>query len=418
MARLTRVCVAVALLLPAARADVTVIDPAGGPGVELLRAALIAAAPGDVLLLAPGDYLNTLPPYVIDTGVTLLPAPGAGRLTLGPIEVVGLPAGQQLVLRGFDLLATVWLFQPTLYMHGSAGVVWLEDCDVKGFDQNTSSTTLGGFPGAAVEINQGEGVFRHCSLRGGHGIDSVDSLDGFTGSGGDALRLMFNSKATLHDCTLLGGDAGDGTPHFFSGDYGGYGAYLHASDATLAGCTLQGGAEGADNDDWPGTAGSALLCWLAPTDARITDCTFEAGALQGEGKPAPAVWDPHDGITAYDGPARGLVLPDQLREGEAGALHAAGAPGDLVLVLVSPVADLVPLKGQEGTLVTQISTLLGPIALGTLAGPDGVLDVPMAMPQLPAGVEDITVLVQGLFKDVDGSVLGGASALAWIDQAF
>ena len=40
------------------------------------------------------------------------------------------------------------------------------------------------------------------------------------------------------------------------------------------------------------------------------------------------------------------------------------------------------------------------------------------MSQLPAGVQAGSVFVQGLFKDADGSSLGGASALTWIDQAF
>ena len=48
----------------------------------------------------------------------------------------------------------------------------------------------------------------------------------------------------------------------------------------------------------------------------------------------------------------------------------------------------------------------------------GQIVLPFTLPQLPAGVDNATVIVQGLFKDADGSSLGGASALAWIDEAF
>ena len=366
-----------ALLAPAARAEVTVVDPAGGYGVDLLHAALAAAAPGDVLLLQPGDYLNLLfPPYNVHVGITLLPAPGAGRLTLGPIDISGVPLGQQVVLRGLDVLEGRELYQPALYMHASAGTLWLEDCSVTGFDGSTTPGFYAGFFAAGIELSGSQGVFRHCTIRGGHGIDAADSEDHFTASGSDGLRLTLGAKAMLHDCTVIGGDAGDGESKFASGDYAGHGVYLHSSDVTLAACSVQGGAEGALNDDLPGTGGSALYAWLAASDARVLDCTFTAGAVQGKGTAAAVVWDPQAGVLVLDEPARTLVLPDQVREGETGLLQVDGEPGDLALVLASPQADLKPLKGQEGTLVTQLGLMQGPFVLATLTGPDGHLEIP------------------------------------------
>jgi len=78
---------------------------------------------------------------------------------------------------------------------------------------------------------------------------------------------------------------------------------------------------------------------------------------------------------------------------------------------------MIPLKGQEGTLLTDLATLQGPIVVGVLSGPDGQLALPFTLPDLPAGAEAMTIYVQGLFKDAGGSSLGGASALTWIDAA-
>jgi hypothetical protein len=205
-------------------------------------------------------------------------------------------------------------------------------------------------------------------------------------------------------------------PFFIAG--GGHALIVAGSDATVAGCTLTGGAEGADNDADPGISGSAIRLEMAASDARVLQCTLAAGPVQGAGTLSPVLDDPPHKVVLLSEPARSLALPDQLREGESGALLLDGEPGDLAMVLLSLWSQLIPLKGQDGTLVTALEGLQGPLVVGVLPAPDGQLSVPFTLPHLPPGAENVTVLVQGLFKDAGGSSLGGASALTWIDEAF
>jgi hypothetical protein len=402
----------------AARADVIVIDPGAGSGAPALNAALNAAAPGDVILLKAGNYDQGFP-FVITKGITLLPAPGAGRIALRFVDINGVAGPQTAVLRGFDInpLADMGSHAP-LFVSNTQGTAWLEDCTIRGGDGFPAPTPFSGTGGsAAATVQLASAVFRHCSFVGGRGGDAVAAQGSFATSGGDGLQVLSLGTVAVHNCTLVGGDQGNGTASTILQGGGGQGLVVDG-DATVAGCALTGGSEGADNDGHPGSSGSAIRTFMASADVRVLQSQLAAGAVQGAGTQAPAINDPPHKVLLLAEPARSLVLPDQVREGQGGTLLIDGAPGDLAMVLLSAWSQLIPLKGQDGTLVTALATLQGPIVLGVLAGPDGQLALPFTLPELPAGVDAITVYVQGLFKDADGSSLGGASALTWIDAAF
>jgi hypothetical protein len=400
----------------AARAEVIVIDPGTGSGAPALAAALKGAFAGDVILLKAGNY-DQGAPFEIHSGVTLLPAPGAGRIALRFVHVEDVWDGQTVVLRGLDIGSpdALDLF-PTLRILNNGAATWLEDCTIHGGDGLPKTNPFGpGNGGTAVYVDVAEAVFRHCTLTGGRGVDGDDPQGVFAGSGGWALALGNFAEVALHDCTLTGGDSGNGTPSPFVPANGATALSINSGDATIAGCTLTGGAEGAGNDGQPGHSGSALTDFLASSDVRILQSTLTAGPVQGAGTLAPAISDPPHKVKLLDEPARSLVLPDQLREGESGVLQIDGEPGDLAMVLLSLDATLIPLAGQEGTLVTDLVTLQGPIVVGVLPDPDGQFALPFTLPDLPPGVDAVTVYVQGLFKDAGGSSLGGASSLTWID---
>jgi hypothetical protein len=403
----------------AARADVIVIDPGTGSGAPALAAALKAAFGGDVILLKAGDY-DQAAPFEIHSGVTLLPAPDAGRIALRFVRVQDVWDGQTVVLRGLDIGSPDALdVYPSLRILNNGAATWLEDCTVHGGDGLPKTNPFGpGNGGTAVYVDLAEAVFRYCTLVGGRGVDADDPQGVFAGSGGWALTLGNLDEVALFDCTLVGGDSGNGTPSPFVPAKGATSLSINSGDATIAGCTLTGGAEGADNDAQPGQSGSALTNFFASSDGRIQQSTLTAGPVQGAGTLAPAISDPPHKVKLLAEPARSLVLPDQLREGESGVLQIDGEPGDLAMVLLSADVTLIPLAGQEGTLVTDLVTLQGPIVVGVLSGPDGQLALPFTLHDLPPGVDAITVYVQGLFKDAGGSSLGGASSLTWIDAAF
>src|SRR5262245_35504241 len=203
-----RLILALGLIVAAARADVIVIDPAGGPGATALMQALAAAAPGDVLLLEPGDYEQDFLVYLIDKGITLLPASPGARITLGPVQVEYVPAGQSVVLRGFDIHAFVGGGAP-LVISQLRGTTWIEDCSVAGSAGQPSTSPFFAQPGGeAAVVFQAHAIFRHCSFTGGAGGDAAPGAEATWG--GDALRVVALSQAALYDCTLVGGASGNG----------------------------------------------------------------------------------------------------------------------------------------------------------------------------------------------------------------
>jgi len=413
---------ATALAGAARPGSVTLVDPAGGDGTALLAAAITAAAPGDTLLLADGDYVGLGMTYTLKEGLRILPAPGAGTPALLRLEIHDIPVGQTLVLRGLSLGApSPILFYPPLHVFDCDGAVWLEDCTLRGGDAVPAPGLLPASGQAPASVGTGSEVhFRHCTLRGGRGADAVPEAGiPFAGGGGDGLLVDASSEIALHDCQVTGGDGGNGpTSTFFLASGRGGDALAIDGDATVAACTATGGAEGADNDALPSVSGSAIVAFLASADVRVLSSMLTAGAVQGAGTASPVISDPGGKVLLLDEPARSVVLPDQLREGEVGVLLLDGQPGDEAWVFLSANATLTPLLGQKGTLALDLGSLTGPVEFGVLPSPDGVVPVPFALPELPAGIEAQTIFVQGVFLDADGSALGGASAITWIDSAF
>jgi hypothetical protein len=370
--------------------------------------AIAAAAPGDVLLLQPGDYTPDASGFFITKGLTLMPAPAAGRITLGDVTISGLIAGQTVVLRGFDLKGTR-VGASGLLVTAAAGTAWIEDCNLFGFNDPTGRAS----GSAAARVDGGHAEFRACEFRGGHGHDA---LGGATATlGGAALQDAAFSTVALHHCTLIGGDAGDGPQPAGSLLPPGSALDANLADVTLAACTLTGGAEGADDDAQPGVSASAIAVHDLPTTVRVLQSVLAAGAVQGLGTRGPAIEAPASAVQLLAEPARSLVLPALLFAGQDGTLVVDGEPGDLALLLLSTRSALLPLPKLEGSLALDPESLAGPIALGLLVGPDGELELPFVLGPLPPGVEATTVLVQGLFLDAEGASLGGASALTWID---
>jgi hypothetical protein len=410
---ITRMLIALGLTVATVRADVIVIDPGGAPGAPLLIRALAAAAPGDVLLLQPGDYEQDFFYYVIDKGVTLLPASADARITLSPIHIQYLPAGQSVVLRGFDVhVHGIDFGQDAMFVSSTRGTVWVEDCHFTGSHGMPRSIPSPG--GNAIDIVQAHAIFRHCSIAAGAGADAESGS--LATPGGDALSLDSLCEVALYDCTLVGGDDGTGlSVPLFPIHIAGRALYVSSSDVTISGCTLTGGKEGADNDLEPGTSGSALVVKGEGLAAvRVLQSVLLPGAVQGLGTQAPAVDAEPSTVEMLSEPARSLVLPALAQVGQVVTLLLDGERGDLALIMMSPVAAAIPVESLEGTLAVQPGSFGSPIFVGVLPGPDGKLSLPVSSAGLPPGVEGQTIFAQGVFVDADGRSLGGASAITWV----
>jgi hypothetical protein len=405
-----RSLIALGLILAAARADVVVVDPGGAPGAPILMQAIADAAPGDVLLLEPGNYQQDYLVYSIDKGLALLPASVGGRITLGPVQISNVPAGQSIVLRGLDLNAFADATSALLIsqVHGTA---WIEDCHIAGSHPSLDSGAPG--PGGiAVSVFQAHVIFRHCSLAGGAGMDGVAGQPSSTG--GDAFFAASLSHVALHDCTLVGGDAGSGLPPILTDLTAGRALNTGYSDVLVSGCTLTGGKEGADNDAQPGTSGSAIRT-ADRASVRVLQSVLLPGAVQGLGTQAPTIDGAPSTVEMLAEPARALVLPALAHVGQVVTLFLDGEPGDAAFLLMSPKAGAWPVARLEGTLALQPGSFAAPVFVGVLPGPDGQLSAPFSITQLPPGVEAMTLFAQGLFQDADGASLGGASAITWLD---
>ncbi|MFN0244510.1 MAG: hypothetical protein ACKVWV_16600 [Planctomycetota bacterium] len=103
-----------------------VVDEANGPGAQFtdIPDAVAAAAPGDLVLVRPGEYSS----FLVNKAITILGAPnGAARVARPsslPVSIVGgIPAGEVAVIA--DLA-----FPATLSVWGAKGTVAVDGCSI------------------------------------------------------------------------------------------------------------------------------------------------------------------------------------------------------------------------------------------------------------------------------------------------
>jgi hypothetical protein len=113
--RLTQIALTTLVCTSSAWATTWIVDDNGGAGVQFtdIPPAIAAAQPGDVLLVAAGNYSA----FILDKGLTII---GYSEPSVqGLAEVVGVQAGQRAALIGL---------RPTaLHVDGCAGSVVLQD---------------------------------------------------------------------------------------------------------------------------------------------------------------------------------------------------------------------------------------------------------------------------------------------------
>ena len=358
---LTPLTCALAGALLQAQSNVWVVDAASGPGTDFtsFSAAFAAAADGDIVIVKPGTYFEFLPPAVSGKGLTVV---ADGAVTMPPVWIQDVAAGQAFTLRGF----------------GGTGYVNLDDCAGTVWLEELVDPTTTGFPhldvGAWMCANV---VVNRCELKG----DAVDV--GLT----PGLRLTASS-ASIWNSTLTGGPSNPFGP---PGDPG-----LELTDSFLfaSGSSFVGGDPG----------GLAALQEGA-SQSIFVDCT---GALTVNGG-THAVWS---------GTKRSFEASALTREGQSVTMRWDGAPGELAILNLSttPGGLLLPSFSGFATLGFPILWITG---AGTLAA-DGTHSIALQVPELGAGVEGVVLYAQGSFADFATSTvrIGGGSVITLLDQAF
>ena len=410
---------AVALILQLAvpaRAGVVVVDPHGGPGGQLLDAAIQAASGGDILLVKPGDYVS-FHPQAYELGfasLTLVADGGGSPIVLPGVEVASLPSTGCVRLQGFELRPDATSFdRPGLAVEWSEGVVVVDDCTLRGADAPSSLPDLP--PGAGLfAANSTSVVLARCSVQGGDGGPPLSQL---TWPGGSGVQLQ-KASAALFDCTVLGGRGGDGdTITTFGSPDGGNGVMLVEARIVVSGGSLRGGDEG-DSTVIVAQPGSGLAggCGANVDEARLRDVVVAAGNVNGLGTPAPAIDMPASMLVSHPAAARSLSLPAPLREGQVATMTVGGLQGDMVFALASLQPAFVVDAFHQAVRVVGLPATTAVVA--TITDASGQRVLPFTTPKLPPSTPGLVVALQGVYFGSDGVTLGAPASAIWIDASF
>jgi hypothetical protein len=285
---------------PLASAGVWTVDDDGGPGVDFtdIQPAVVAAAPGDTILVAPGTYGTQCdlrvdkPLRILGTGaqpsdvylscwnpsVRIVGVGGKHPVVLanlsgsGWVEVWDCQAPVLLIdiglaveaYKGRDVrvrnMSTPYTWVP--YVSASSGTrVEAVSSAFQGRAGYSSYLGPGGSGGSGVSLSNSRGHLAGCSSTGGRGgdVDAFSPLD-FAGDGGPGISA---SGSTVYiagsDTSLfLGGLGGDSPWACGYEGYGGPGLSNNSSEIDYSLATFQGGLGG-----WP--CGGASMAGPAMT---------------------------------------------------------------------------------------------------------------------------------------------------------
>jgi hypothetical protein len=361
-------------LPPLARADVLTIDDDGPADFSALQPAIDAALPGDVLLVAPGDYAG----FVVDgKGLSILAsvpgAPGQRPVFHSGIIVRHLPAGQTLLLEGLRADTPV-------FTAADADALRIEDC---AGSVRVAHSALHGFPvpGAVGPAPAGlsawsspDVVVTDSVLTGAAG----GILDPVSPPGGTGL-LVVDSQVTVWNGTLLGGFGGGSDSAFVVSGDGGPAVHVVSGRAVIEGGYVSGGFGPFGHIN--ASAGGPALLVDAGAEAWVRGADLYGGAggyvwLGGgpqQGPDGPVMAGDGAAITLPGEPAPfALVSPTAVEPG--GLVRLGGSGGGLLLVGLQGSNQLLP-AWTAPLHVGGASTLLA------LPG----LPVQFTVPALPAG---------------------------------
>ncbi|MHC5212673.1 MAG: right-handed parallel beta-helix repeat-containing protein [Planctomycetota bacterium] len=263
------------LTIPIAAAPSDVIEVPGD--ARTIQEAVDRAGGGEVLLIAPGDYGESV--VIVGKGLTLV-ADG-GPVGLRRLVVRSVPESGSVVLRGLEIDAGPSSSSDAgLVLLGNAGSVRVEACSIEG--ANATSLVAGG-PGARVTACRSV-TFVRSLLRGGFGFTSEWEW----GTAGGAGLEIEDASVAVFDSTLIGHRGGDvvGVVDYGMGGRGGHGVVNGEGGALhMAGSLLIGGDGGTGSCDslglflgMGGDGGHGLYQTGAAARVSTRGCSFAGGA--------------------------------------------------------------------------------------------------------------------------------------------
>ncbi len=387
-----------AVLAPvvSAQGKVIVVDAAGGGAFTDLRAAVDAAADGDLVLVKDGVY-DTF--TVQGKSITVTADLGADVEVLNwlPVHVTATAPGDRVVVRGIrstgitGTLGTFGGFSMTF----NSGDVWLEDVESCG--QNTVSFSTPGtvvyqratMTGTCPTAIPGPGQIGLAVIEGNvFAFDSTftaGDLAGLSGVSASIPSLVFLSNVDAFGGTGATGDA----DACVDGGQGGDGLEIHGFSTQVV--VL-------DSTYTPGTGGTG------------------GGGCSATGPDGDPISISSGTLTVLSGVGRSLEATSPVRAGTSTTVTATGLPGDLALVLFSTEPEALLALQFKGAFLTTAPQVL---TLGTLQGFPGQIVQEIPIPPLDPGLEFVEVFAQIAVLDALGNPqLGGGSVIDVLSPIF
>ena len=279
--------IALAILALTPHSSAEGVHIVGAPGLgpfDELQQAVDAAAPGDTLLVAGGQYAAFT---IAGKALFVRAAPGQVVRVHGPVVVRDLAPAQVVVLAGLTVdapapSAPVPEGLPALVGLDIAGHLRLEDCSLRaasGFPAPFTGTSFGAGGDGLRLVDCAQVGLLGCTLAGGAGGGASQgaSVDA-GGRGGAGVRASGATRLALHECDLRGGAGGSSLG---SGGDGGHALWLQGQGAFAAGGVLLGGsgghALGTDCSRPPGNGGHGVHIG-AVTETQSKGASFAGGS--------------------------------------------------------------------------------------------------------------------------------------------
>ena len=420
LAHAIRFALPACLAAPLAAATLTV-----GPGGAFaeIADAVAAAQPGDDILVEPGTYQG----FVVDKPLRIFgTGPGVIVTTLGTygVELRNIPAGEEAVVAGLEVLALPLLESPSagVLVEDCPGTVVLSDVNVTpaqapfGLYANRCARLMvlssrvenaGGGAGLAAVASE---VWLANSLVAG----DLASF-GISAEGPDGITLE-DSSLFLWRSSVLGGNAVTGKPLLLIGPHGGDGIAADNSDVVVYGGPEglivggNGGPAGAFHGPGDGGAGVRLL---NGSSARLQQDFPIVGGLDGSGLvPAASVFT--DGSSGSTFEAR--VFPtltsstDAVQPTVPFQVDADGNPAAVVVLFLSlETGPTLTIPGVEGLGALQ-PALFFQLGLGVLDAGGGS-SFPLSVPAGTA-LTGQTLLFQAVEAGAAGLAITNPVAVA------
>ena len=394
-------------LAPAARADVHVVDAAGGGDFTDLQPAIDAAQDGDTLLVKPGTYSRA---EIVGKALQVMADSGGIARVVGGMAVRNLLSDQEVVLNRLWIEGDPLGVLDALQVEVALGAVRVERSELYG-----AASVSDSHAGDAVDASFAEDVaLLGTLLLAGNGND----MSPFGSDGGDGVRAS-GSRVALYDCAVQGGNGGDADSASDFPGRAGHGVRAVDSVVWLSGSSVFGGDGGGDGlfACFPGGDGLRLVGQA--TTGWLLDSTAQGGT-GACGAPAGAATSTSSGATKLDvnGEARSFQPPPVAREGQPIGLVFHGLPGEQVFLVPTAQAMWTIHPTWAGVLLIQLPPL-GPRERLGFIGPAGSLETFKIAPTLPAGVEDSVLRWQAFFMNPAGQIrIGGAATRVVIDSSF